>query len=58
MTQRARLAGKTAMITVTTAQIIPSGRIVLLRGKLVRNVDLGSGYRYEVMIEDASITLE
>jgi hypothetical protein len=34
------------------------GDTVLIKGKVVINKDLGSGYKYEVIIEDAKVTRE
>jgi hypothetical protein len=31
------------------------GQVVELEGTLVRDKDLGSGYRYDVLLEDATV---
>lgn len=43
-------------LVVTTAATPTVGDTVVLTGTLVRDKDLGSGYRYDVLLEDASIT--
>ena len=49
-------AAKTNDIVVTTQAVPTVGEVVMLRGRLVRNRDLGSGYRYDVLVEDAELT--
>jgi len=45
-------------LTVTCATTAKVGDIVLIRGTLVIDKDFGAGYKYDVMIEDAQITVE
>ncbi len=42
-------------ITVTTSEAIPAGGIVTVRGTLRVEQDFGSGYRYAVLVEDATL---
>ena len=51
-------AAKTNDLTVTTAETVKVGDTVLVTGKLVVNKDFGFGYQYDVMIEEASVTVE
>lgn len=48
--------GKYFDLTVTTQDVIPVGDIVVFEGTLVLNKDLGSGYFYEFLLEDATAT--
>lgn len=43
-------------LTVTTQDVIPVGDVVVFEGTLVLNKDLGSGYFYEFLLEDAVAT--
>jgi hypothetical protein len=46
-------------LTVTTAGAIPNvGDTVVVTGPVVLNKDFGMGYSYEVLIEDAQVTVE
>lgn len=45
-------------LTVTTSATATLGNTVLVRGKLGADRDFGAGYRYEVIIEDAVVTVE
>ncbi|MFZ1703233.1 MAG: GW dipeptide domain-containing protein [Saprospiraceae bacterium] len=45
---------KKADLTVTTGMVIPLGSKVALKGKIVLNKDFGAGYRYDVIMEEAS----
>ena len=46
-------------LTVTTAGAIPNvGDTVVVTGPVVLNKDFGMGYTYEVLIEDAQVTVE
>jgi hypothetical protein len=45
-------------ITVTTANAVSLGDIVLVKGTVSTDKDFGAGYRYEVIIEDAAVTVE
>ena len=40
-------------ITITTLEKVKVDEIVTLKGKVVLNKDLGSGYKYDVLVEDA-----
>ena len=40
-------------ITITTLEKVKVDDIVTLKGKVVLNKDLGSGYKYDVLVEDA-----
>ena len=42
-------------ITITTLEKAKVDEIVTLKGKVVLNKDLGSGYKYDVLIEDAVV---
>ena len=45
-------------LTVTTAAIAQVGDLVLVNGTVSVNRDFGYGYSYEVLLEDAEITVE
>jgi hypothetical protein len=45
-------------LTVTTDAMVETGNTVLVRGKVSADRDFGSGYKYELIIEDAEITVE
>lgn len=45
-------------LLVTTSQIIQVGSVITAEGKVVKDKDFGSGYFYNVMIENAKITEE
>ncbi len=50
---------KTDDLTVTTLGPLPSvGETVLVTGTLAVNKNLGLGYQYEVLLEDAKVTTE
>ncbi len=49
-------AAGTNDLTITTAATVALGDVVVVRGKLATNKDFGSGYKYDVLIEDAAIT--
>ena len=42
-------------ITITTLEKVKVDEIVTLKGKVVLNKNLGSGYKYDVLIEDAVV---
>lgn len=48
----------TSDLTVTCDTAVKVGDIVLVRGPLVLDKDFGSGYKYDVMIEDAQVTVD
>lgn len=43
-------------LVVTTTEDVKVGQQVVAQGKVVVDKDLGSGYRFEVLVEDAKIT--
>jgi hypothetical protein len=45
-------------LTVTTAASAAVGDTVLIKGTVITDKDFGFGYRYEVIIEDAEVTVE
>lgn len=45
-------------LTVTTKSEVKKGDVVLVNGKVVLNQDLGFGYVYEIVLEDASVKVE
>jgi hypothetical protein len=45
-------------LTVTTSATAAVGNLVLVRGKLSTDRDLGYGYHYDVIIEDATVAVE
>ena len=45
-------------LMVTTPDTAKVGDIVLVSGKITRNKDFGSGYKYALILEDAKITVE
>lgn len=51
-------AKKTNNLVVTSSTVPNVGDTVIVRGKLIKNKDFGSGYRYDVFIEKASIEIK
>ena len=45
-------------VAITTNDPVALGDMVIVEGKLLLNQDYGSGYTYDVIIEDAKITTE
>lgn len=45
-------------LTVTTDTLVEEGMTVLVRGKVATDRDFGYGYKYELIVEDAEITVE
>lgn len=45
-------------LTVTSSAMVEVGDTVLVRGAVSLDRDFGSGYRYSVLVEDASVTAE
>jgi len=43
-------------LVVTTSEIAEKGDIVTVEGPAVANKDFGSGYKYDIMVEDAKVT--
>jgi hypothetical protein len=50
--------GDTGDLLVTSADEAKLGDTVLVEGKVSVNKDFGSGYKYDVLIEDAKVTVE
>ena len=50
--------GPTADLTVTTGSQVSVGDVVLVEGPLSVNKDFGAGYKYAVIIENATVTKE
>lgn len=51
-------AGATGDVTVTTQDKAAVGDTVLVKGKVATNRDFGSGYSYDLMLEEAKVTVE
>lgn len=49
-------AGKDNDITVTTADRVAVGDVVVVKGKVFVDKDFGHGYRYPVIVEDAKVS--
>ena len=45
-------------LTISTSGTAAVGDMVLVRGKLTADRDLGAGYHYDVIIEDGALTVE
>ena len=45
-------------LTVSTSATAAVGNMVVVRGKLVTDRDLGAGYHYDIIIEDAAVAVE
>lgn len=45
-------------LTVTTAGVAKLGDTVLISGVLIADKDFGYGYKYDVIVEDAAVTVE
>ncbi len=45
-------------LVVTSKSVPAEGEVVLVNGTLYKNKDFGGGYKYEVIIEEAEITIE
>jgi len=45
-------------LTVTTSGTARVGETVVVRGKITTDKDFGFGYRYDVILEDATVTVE
>ncbi len=45
-------------LTVSTSVEAAVGKMVLVRGKLTADKDLGFGYHYDIIIEDGAVTVE
>jgi hypothetical protein len=42
-------------LTVTSSEALPPGHVVTLEGVVALNKDFGAGYRYDILIENASL---
>ena len=51
-------AGSNDLTVTTTAAVPPVGTTVLVSGQVTTNKDFGLGYQYDVLLEDAEITVE
>ncbi|HWI41315.1 MAG TPA: DNA-binding protein [Verrucomicrobiae bacterium] len=52
-------ASRNTHTIIVTSKTVPAvGEVVVARGTVRQNIDLGSGYRYDVIIDDAVITAE
>lgn len=51
-------SGGTNDLTVSTSSTAAVGNTVLVRGKLAADKDLGYGYHYDIIIEDAAVAVE
>jgi hypothetical protein len=51
-------AGDDNDLTVTTGEMVEVGDTVLVQGVLSTDRDFGFGYKYDLIIEDASVTVE
>lgn len=47
-----------ADLTITTKSTVKVGDLVLVTGTIAANKDFGSGYKYDVILEDASFKVE
>jgi hypothetical protein len=45
-------------LTVTTASVVQVGDLVLVQGKVTLDKDFGAGYSYDLIIEDATVTVQ
>jgi len=45
-------------LTVTTQDTAQLGDLVVISGKIIYDKDFGAGYKYAVIVEDASVTIE
>jgi hypothetical protein len=45
-------------LTVTTAAVVAVGDLVLVQGKVTLDKDFGAGYSYDLIIEDATVTVQ
>lgn len=51
-------SGSANDLTVSTAARAKIGDLVVVRGKLGTDRDLGAGYRYDIIVEDATVSIE
>lgn len=52
------VSGTTDDLVVTTSTAAKVGDMVLVNGKVAADKDFGSGYRYDLIVEDAEVTVE
>jgi hypothetical protein len=45
-------------LTVTTSAVVKVGDVVVARGVLNLDLDFGMGYKYEILLEDATVVIE
>ena len=45
-------------LTVTTNAMVQIGDLVVVRGVVSLDKDFGFGYRYDILVEDAEVTVE
>ena len=45
-------------LTVTTGAAVQVGDLVVVKGPVTVDKDFGAGYRYAVIVEDATVTVE
>ncbi|MEN8007610.1 MAG: DNA-binding protein [Candidatus Krumholzibacteriota bacterium] len=51
-------SGPTSDLTVTTSAVVANGDMVVVEGALTVNKDFGAGYKYDAIIEGATVTKE
>lgn len=52
------LNGNKVDLTVTTDVMVPVGAVVTMTGKVATNQDFGAGYRYDLILEEATLVQE
>ena len=45
-------------LTITTSAVVKVGDLVLVQGKVTLDKDFGAGYSYDLIIEDANVTVQ
>ena len=45
-------------LTVTSSQRVKVGDTVVIRGRVTVEKDFGAGYKYDVIVENATVTVE
>lgn len=50
-----KTGGKNCDFTITSSENLPMGAKIGFEGKLVLNKDFGSGYKYDILMEDAKL---
>lgn len=51
-------SGNTSDLTITTTQEVKVGETIVIEGTVAIDKDFGSGYFYEVIVEEAKVTVE